>query len=51
VETQIDIAEKLHYLAATDAERLRSNISETGKMLNGLIRLMNCTIEADTREQ
>lgn len=51
VETQIDIAEKLHYLAGTDAERLRSNISETGKMLNGLIRSMNCTIEADTREQ
>jgi len=41
VETQVDIAEKLHYLTATDAERLRASASEGGKLLNGLIRAMN----------
>lgn len=47
VETQIETAEKLRYLGTTDAERLRSCVSETGKMLNGLIRSMNSDTETN----
>ena len=36
VETQIDIAEKLHYLAATDAERLRRISAKRGRCLMAL---------------
>ena len=49
VEGQIEIAEKLHYLAPLDAERLRCSVSETGKLLNGLIRSMNPEIEPYAR--
>lgn len=41
VETQIEIAEKLHYVQPVDAETLRSSASQAGRLLNGLIRALN----------
>ncbi|HET8827534.1 MAG TPA: four helix bundle protein [Terriglobales bacterium] len=49
IESQIEIAEKLHYLTAVDAGRLRLSVSETGKLLNGLIRSMNADLEPQLR--
>lgn len=49
IESQIEIAEKLHYLTAVDAERLRLSVSETGKLLNGLIRSLSADVEPQLR--
>ena len=38
IESQIDIAERLKYISAVDAGAIRSQTSEVGKLLNGLIR-------------
>ena len=38
IESQIDIAERLRYISAVDARAIRSQTSEVGKLLNGLIR-------------
>lgn len=38
IESQIDIAERLRYISAADARAIRSQTSEVGKLLNGLIR-------------
>ena len=38
IESQIDIAERLKYISAVDARAIRSQTSEVGKLLNGLIR-------------
>jgi len=41
IESQIDIAEKLTYVSQVDARVIRSQTSEVGKLLNGLIRSFN----------
>ena len=38
IESQIDIAERLRYISAVEARAIRSQTSEVGKLLNGLIR-------------
>ena len=38
IESQIDIAERLKYISGVDARAIRSQTSEVGKLLNGLIR-------------
>ncbi len=38
IESQIEVAERLLYLDRAEADHLRSEASETGKLLNGLIR-------------
>ncbi len=37
VETQIMIAERLHYVTSADAEPLLAKVQEVGRILNGLI--------------
>jgi len=41
IESQFDIAEKLTYVSQVDARVIRSQTSEVGKLLNGLIRSFN----------
>ncbi len=41
IESQIDIAEKLTYVSEAAAKAIRSQTSEVGKLLNGLIRSFN----------
>ena len=41
VETQIQIAEKLHYLEAEQARSLLAKAAEGGRVLNGLIASMS----------
>ena len=48
VENQIDIAERLTYISTADARALRSQASETGKLLNGLIRAFNSSSRDET---
>lgn len=38
LETQLALAERLSYLAKTEAQRLQDEITETGKLLSGLMR-------------
>lgn len=38
VETQLELAKHLSYLSASQAETLASKVSETGRLLNGLMR-------------
>ena len=45
IESQIDVAERLSYMSAVEAGRLRSATSETGKLLNGLIKCFNSGTE------
>ena len=40
VETHIQIAERLQYLAARDAGRLLDRTGEVGRLLNGLLRYL-----------
>jgi four helix bundle protein len=37
VETQVMIAQRLHYVSSTDAESLLAKVSEVGRIINGLI--------------
>jgi len=51
VENQVDIAERLTYISTADARALRCQASETGKLLNGLIRAFNSSSKAETRNE
>ncbi len=48
IESQIDVAEKLAYISVADAGMLRALASDTGKLLNGLIRSFSAS--SKTRE-
>jgi four helix bundle protein len=38
VETQLELAQHLSYLSASQAQNLASKVNETGRLLNGLMR-------------
>ncbi|HET8825088.1 MAG TPA: four helix bundle protein [Terriglobales bacterium] len=50
VESQIDIAERLTYISQVDARAIRFQTSETGKLLNGLIRSFNSDSRNETAQ-
>ena len=47
IESQVDIAERLSYVSRGDATALRAQASETGRLLNGLIR----SLGSDSRSE
>lgn len=48
VETQIVIAEKLHYIRAVERDALLLGVVEIGKMLNGMIKSLKTTRQSNT---